>query len=487
MRRGFSVGFLRHRYRFVALGVAALCLVIGLISHENKASQATQTLSLSAESGSSQAASSQTASLQKNPVTPSSQSPQPNAPAATGSGNDATEFNAISEDDLKVPADQNAANPVADSGPDWQTYTVAKGDSFSGILSGWSVPYTTVLSLLKAAPSKNMLVSLRPGDEMEYQQDGDGKLLALRIPDGRARNYLFTREKDGAFKFEEIKKPVIHYREYYAGTVHGTFVDSAKKAGLSRGLIAEYVKLIGDRIDFRRQTRQGDTFALLIDREWLNGKPLDQEKVLVAEYNGKRAQVTAVRARDGDYYTPAGKGIARAFMRYPFHRHYRMSSSFNLHRVNPVTHRVEPHLGTDFAMPPGSPVLAPAEGRVVKTGFQRYAGNYVIIQHGRKFQTRYFHLSHILVHRGEKVKMGEKIALSGNTGRTTGPHLHYEVRVFGRAVNSMHVKLPRHNSLSGRQLVRFKKHTKTLLANLDQNVGVMLASNDHGHNVVRVR
>ncbi len=503
MRRGLSAGFLRHRFRYVALGVGAACLVVGLVSRQHangsdasgSETKATTTFTLNADGSLKQQASG--ASLPAPAVEKAAAGEVQSASGAekagqgqvadAGSANDATEFNAISEEDLQVPKDDSVGSPVADNGPDWQTYTVAKGDTFSGILDNWSVSYSTVLALLKAAPSQKLLTSLRPGDEMEYQQDSDGNLLALRIPDGRAKNYLFTREKDGGYKFESIKKPVIHYREYYAGTVHGTLVESAKKAGLSRGLTAEFIKIMGDRVDFRRQTRQGDTFAILIDREWLNGKPLDQEKVLVAEYKGKRTHVTAILAKDGDYYTPNGKGIARAFMRYPFHRHYRISSSFNWHRRNPVTHRIEPHLGTDFAMPRGSRVLAPADGVVVKTGHQRYAGNYIVIQHGRRYQTRYFHLSHILVHRGEKVKMGEKIALSGNTGRSTGPHLHYEIRIFNKPVNAMRVKLPRHTGLSGKQLARFKSHSKTLLAQLDQNVGVMLASNDHGHNVVRVR
>jgi len=496
MRRGFSAGILRHRFRYVALGVAAVCLVVGLTSrqHANGGDKkATTTIALNADGTLKQEAAGavlpapavEKAAAKKSE--PESAANKQSQVANAASANDATEFNAISEEDLQVPKDNGATGPVADNGPDWQTYTVTKGDTFSGILDNWSVSYSTVLALLKAAPTRKLLTSLRPGDEMEYQQDGDGNLLALRIPEGRAKNYLFTREKDGTYKFESIKKPVIHYREYYAGTVHGTLVQSAKKAGLSRGLTAEFIKIMGDRVDFRRQTRQGDTFALLIDREWLNGKPLDQEKVLVAEYKGKRTHVTAVLAKDGDYYTPKGKGIARAFMRYPFHRHYRISSSFNWHRRNPITHRIEPHLGTDFAMPRGSKVLAPADGVVVKTGHQRYAGNYIVIQHGRRYQTRYFHLSHILVHRGEKVKMGEKIALSGNTGRSTGPHLHYEIRIFNKPVNAMRVKLPRHTGLSGKQLARFKSHSKMLLAQLDQNVGVMLASNDHGHNVVRVR
>ena len=476
MRQGFITGFLRHRYRVAAVAGAATLLVVGLVLNDNGPASANKQVTLKISTSASPQQSKASASTKANP---------PVATVGGTDGNSATEFNAISEDDLQVPQTGDSTGVSDDNGPDWQTYTVNRGDSFSSILSGWSVPYTTVLALLKAAPSKSLLTNLQPGDEMEYQQDGDGKLLSLRIPDGRAKNYLFTRKSGGNFAFEEIKKPVIHYREYYAGTLHGTLAESAKKAGLPSGVAAEFIKLMGDRIDFRRQARPGDTFALLIDREWLNGKPLDQEKILVAEYNGKKVQLTAIRAKNGNYYTPKGKGLALAFMRHPFYRHYRISSPFNLRRVNPVTHRVEPHLGTDFAMPTGSAVRAPADGVVVKTGFQRYAGNYVVIQHSRKFQTRYFHLSHILVHRGEKVKMGEEVALSGNTGRTTGPHLHYEVRVYGKAVNAMHVHLPTHNHLSGKQLAHFESHSKTLLAQLSKNVGVMLASNDHGHSIVR--
>ena len=124
-------------------------------------------------------------------------------------------------------------------------------------------------------------------------------------------------------------------------------------------------------------------------------------------------------------------------------RQARISSPFNPNRRHPVTGRVRPHKGVDFAVAPGTPVIAPAEGLVEKVAYQAGgAGRYVVIRHGREYQTVYMHLSRALVRAGQMVKKGERIALTGNTGISTGPHLHYEFHINDRAVNPLTVKLP---------------------------------------------
>ncbi|KTR51926.1 peptidase, partial [Pantoea ananatis] len=144
----------------------------------------------------------------------------------------------------------------------------------------------------------------------------------------------------------------------------------------------------------------------------------------------------------------------------------RVSSNFNPRRLNPVTGRIAPHKGVDFALPIGTPVLAVGDGEVVVAKNGGAAGNYVAIRHGRQYMTRYMHLKKVLVKPGEKVKRGDRIALSGNTGRSTGPHLHFEIWINNQAVNPLTAKLPRMEGLTGKERTQYLTQVKGWLPQL---------------------
>lgn len=153
-------------------------------------------------------------------------------------------------------------------------------------------------------------------------------------------------------------------------------------------------------------------------------------------------------------------------LRFPTAKQFRISSNFNPRRTNPVTGRVAPHRGVDFAMPQGTPVLSVGDGEVVVAKRSGAAGYYVAIRHGRSYTTRYMHLRKILVKPGQKVKRGDRIALSGNTGRSTGPHLHYEVWINQQAVNPLTAKLPRTEGLTGSDRREFLAQAKEIVPQL---------------------
>lgn len=131
-----------------------------------------------------------------------------------------------------------------------------------------------------------------------------------------------------------------------------------------------------------------------------------------------------------------------SLLRYPTAQPFKVTSEFNPHRVNPVTRKVSPHEGIDFSMPIGSAVVSTGAGEVVIAKFSRSAGNYIVIKHANGYKTQYMHLSKLLVKPGQKIKQGQKIALSGNTGRSTGPHLHYELLVNNKPVNPLSASMP---------------------------------------------
>ncbi|WP_108649491.1 murein DD-endopeptidase MepM [Dongshaea marina] len=362
--------------------------------------------------------------------------------------------------DYAIPDKELLKEPVTDKLDDlalsegqWQNYEVQRGDTLSGILSGLGLSNTDLYRLL-ATDKNHQLSTLRPGQNIDLLIDKDNQLQKLELRVDLAHSLIFTRTDNGFSS--ELTKQASHWKSStITGVVTDNFYNSASRSGLTPGQIHKIAELFQWKVNFSRDFRKGDRFEVLLDKEVIQGKQTGDERIIGVQLLLAGKTYSAYRFRTGEYYDERGYSLNRAFRRYPFKGHYRISSPFNLHRVHPVTHRISPHYGTDFALPVGTPVLATGDGEVVFAGYQRYAGNYIVVRYGRKYSTRYLHLSKLLVKKGDKVNIGQKIALSGNTGRTTGPHLHYEVRIYNRPVNPMTVKLPMSRSIDQRDRSRF--------------------------------
>jgi len=387
---------------------------------------------------------------------------------------DATSYEDVSEDELElfdegpvILDEEIAANePYV---PTWQTYRVRQGDTFAEMAEkSLGLGYSEVMALLEDMPDQNVLTRWRVGSTFEYQLDEQGRLLALRLMKNVRDGYLVERDSDsGNFDIATIERAGEASQRLYAGTVSGSFARSAQAAGLSSAEVSEMADVLEKKLDFRRDTRRGDQFRVLVESDIIDGQRLDP-RVLAVSYEGTRMNLTLVRnPEDNHFYTPDGESLDPAFNRYPFSGHYRISSNFNLNRRHPITGRISPHKGTDFAMPIGTEVDTPANGRVEKVGNHPLAGRYIVIRHDNGYKTRYLHLSKPLVSTGDRVTMGQQIARSGNTGRSTGPHLHYEVMVNNNQVNAMRVALPENQSLGGDALVAFKSDTAPAIAALE--------------------
>lgn len=395
---------------------------------------------------------------------------------------DATSYEEIPEGELSVLDDVPvllereiaAREPYV---PEWETYTVQSGDAFAAMAQNrLGLGYSEVLALLKQLPDRNMLERWRVGSRLDYQLDKDGKLLSLRMMRDARSGFVAEREGE-AFEVASIEHTGEAAQRLFAGTVSGSFTRSAQATGLSSTEVSRLTHVLGKKLDFRRDTRRGDRFQVLVESDVINGESFDP-RILAVQYEGERTALTLVRnSADNNFYTPEGESLDPAFNRYPFEGRYRLSSNFNPRRKHPVTGRISPHKGTDFAMPIGTPITAPSDGVVESVRSHYAAGRYVVIRHDNGYRTRYLHLSKPLVSRGERVTMGQRIALSGNTGRSTGPHLHYEVLVSDNQVDAMKVKLPENKSLAGDRLVAFQREAEPLLAALQSGeVGPVVAS-----------
>ncbi|UXI02093.1 murein DD-endopeptidase MepM [Photobacterium sp. TY1-4] len=344
------------------------------------------------------------------------------------------------------------------------THKVEPGETLGAVFEQYGLPQADMYRLIAVNRS---IQNLRVGQQLEWSVDDDGRVKELSIKRSAKLTDSFTLTAKG-YQFKQLEesgelKPVV-----LTGRISGSFYQSARAAGLSPSQIQTLVQALQWRFDFGREARKGDRFAVTVEREFIDGKAVSRGDVKALYYLSGRREVFIMRHDDGEFYDEEGRSLNRALRRYPLAKRYRISSPFNPQRLHPITRRTSPHHGTDFATPIGTPVLAAGDGVVVKASKHSLAGNYVVIKHGREYTTRYLHLHRLLVKVGDKVTMGQRIALSGNTGRSTGPHLHYELLKKNRAVNAMKVPLPQAapvpNSMRGRFVQNAQNERQKLLA-----------------------
>lgn len=337
-------------------------------------------------------------------------------------------------------------------------YTVSSGDTLSSALNQYGIDLGDINALVS---SDKELRNLQVGQQLSWTLTDDGGLQSLTWDINRRETRVYQRGDNGAFTMQTKMQKGEWQNSVLKGEVHGSFASSAQRAGLTSSEASAVIKALQWQMDFRK-LHSGDEFSVLMSREMLDGKSAQSQLLGVRLRSGDK-DYYAFRAEDGKFYDRNGSGLTRGFMRFPTVKQYRVSSNFNPRRLNPVTGRIAPHKGVDFALPVGTPVLAVGDGEVVMAKNGGAAGNYVAIRHGRQYMTRYMHLKKVLVQPGEKVKRGDRIALSGNTGRSTGPHLHFEIWINNQAVNPLTAKLPRMEGLTGKERSDYLAQVKTNL------------------------
>ncbi|MGR5094298.1 peptidoglycan DD-metalloendopeptidase family protein [Vibrio maritimus] len=336
-------------------------------------------------------------------------------------------------------------------------YFVKVGDTLSTIFSSWNLGYSTLQHILEADLNVLKLDTIKPGDHLELIIDSESNQLESMIfHESLVEHAIYAKESDGSFEYRFEEEQGEWKETLYSGEVHGSFSTSAHRAGLSTRQIANITQVLRDKVNFARELRAGDRFEILVNHQYLGNHPTGNAEIQGISIKLGNREVAAFLAEDGRFYDRDGNSLEQAFDRYPIDKAYRrVTSHFNPKRKHPVTGRISPHNGTDFATPVGAPIYSTGDGVVTAIRNHPYAGKYVVIQHNSVYTTRYLHLSKFLVRQGQHVKRGQKIALSGATGRLTGPHLHFEVLVRNRAVNPLTVDLPLATSISKEEKQQF--------------------------------
>ena len=287
----------------------------------------------------------------------------------------------------------------------------------------------------------------------------------------------------GAWQQQLSRRAVERYLTFVGGTIDSSLYEAGVEAGLSEKAFNHFVQVLGFTIDFQREVRKGDGFEALYEtrRDMITGethRELDLRYISMT-LSGKRVEYFHHKHSDGGsgWYDSEGNSAARPLMRTPING-ARLSSGYGT-RKHPILGYSKMHRGLDFAAPTGTPILAAGSGVVEFAGRNGNYGKYVRIRHNGTYKTAYAHMSRIArgITPGARVEQGQVIGAVGSTGRSTGPHLHYEILVSNRHVNPMTVRLPAGKSMPDGERSRFEETVDRIGDELGARGIVRFASN----------
>ena len=388
--------------------------------------------------------------------------------------NNSTDFTRLSQP-LALP--ENPLTPVEISHTEnkftsWENITVKSGDSLSGIFGRIDINASQLAELMKISSVKKHLLKIIPGEQIQLDHDFNGQLLGLHYDIDFKTSLLVERSPAGLAS--TIIEHNIDARPHHAtGIINDSLFLAAQEAGLTDNMTMELAGIFGWDIDFVLDIRKGDSFSLVYEEIYKNGKKIKDGNILAAEFINRGKSFRAVRYEDPKtkktaYFSESGKNLRKAFLRSPVKFSY-ISSKFSNKRYHPVLHKYRSHKGIDYAARRGTPIRSSGEGKVIFRGKKGGYGNVVIIKHGSRYSTLYAHLSKFnrKARRWSKVKQGQIIGYVGSSGLATGPHLHYEFRVNGVHRNPLTVRFPSAKSISKQHLASFRADTTHLFAQLD--------------------
>jgi len=377
-----------------------------------------------------------------------------------------------------VPAEEGDA-------PYWREARVQRGDTIGSLLARAGVDDPVAMNFLRTDPRARPLYQLRPGRPLAVSTDPDGRLASLRFVGGSGE--LLTIEREGESFSAKVGKPAESVRlTLKAGEITSSLFGAADAIGLPDAATVALAELFAGDIDFLRDLRKGDRFAVLYESRYIDGEPSGTGRIVAAEFENRGTRLTAFLWKDAEgedaWYTSDGRSVRKAFLRSPM-EFSRITSGFTLARLHPIFRTWRAHRGVDYAAPTGTPVRATADGIVTSVGWQNGYGNAVEVRHHGAYSTLYAHLSRFggEVKTGTRVRQGETIGYVGATGWATGPHLHYEFRINDQARDPTTIALPSAGPLPAETRAAFAAHIVSLadqLALARESLGTRLASRD---------
>lgn len=344
---------------------------------------------------------------------------------------------------------------------------VGRGDTLMELLVRNDVPRSDAYNAIQALSKVYNPRDLNPNHAITvfFHKDpaiADPKFSGLQIEKDKINSVMVNLSGDGSYTVDQHEKPIYRSLKAAQGTIDSSLYVSAKKSGVPDAVIIDLIKMYSWNVDFQRDIQPGDGFEVMYEEFATDGGDVvnGRNNIVYAKLTlGGREMpfyLYTSPSGDTDYFDHKGQSAKKSLMKTPIDG-ARLSSGFGMRR-HPILGYSKMHKGIDFAAPTGTPIYAAGDGTIEVIGTQGGYGKYIRIRHRKDLQTAYAHLNGYRagLTRGSRVKQGQIIGYVGTTGRSTGPHLHYEILVNGQHVNPASLKLPTGKMLEGRDLERFR-------------------------------
>lgn len=352
--------------------------------------------------------------------------------------------------------------------PQWLRETLKPGDTSLAALQRLGLTAKDAHALIRASKDVFDLRHVLAGHMFE-RLDSE---IVYHIDD--TRRLRLHRDATGAWHAGIVQRSIQSRRHIVAATIEDSLFAAASRAGLDERTTMNLVDIFAWDIDFARDIRSGDRFRVLYEEQFDEQGHAIGSTILAAEFVNQGHSYRAVRYQHADgrvhYYTPEGRSMRKAYLKAPV-KFSRISSRFQARRKHPVLGYTRAHRGVDYAAPAGTPIHAVGDGRVEFAGWKGGYGRFILIRHtNRNHATAYAHMRSFAkgIRRGSRVHQGQVIGYVGMTGLATGPHLHFEFRLRGRAVNPLTIKRAPARPVPATELARFQEQTAPLMSRLSE-------------------
>ena len=342
-------------------------------------------------------------------------------------------------------------------------HKISSGETFDKILNNYSIPSKEILDIKKSLSSDYNLSNLKSNLDIKFtiDQSNNKKITSFLFPVSRTEKILLTRNLD-TDKFEK-KKIITNLNKkiiFKEGKILQSLYKTAIDLNIQPNIIIEFARIYGFQVDFQRDIRKNDIFQIMYEVfEDDNGKVFETGNIIFADLklSGVNNSLYYFDKKGNEgHFDQNGKSVEKALMKTPING-ARLSSAFGM-RKHPIDGYNKMHRGTDFAAPMGTPIMASGSGVVTRARWCGGGGNCVKIKHNSTYETIYAHMKNFArgIKEGVRVKQGQIIGYVGSTGKSTGPHLHYEVIENGKKINSQKLKLPSGKTLKGKNRELFE-------------------------------
>ncbi|HSL92531.1 MAG TPA: peptidoglycan DD-metalloendopeptidase family protein [Candidatus Limnocylindrales bacterium] len=367
-------------------------------------------------------------------------------------------------DDSEADRPHGTADPSTNGGSaPWirEIHGVVKpGETMVDIFRKYGLGIQQLFHIRKATAGIHKLRKISVGQPYKIGVSADKAVMSLTYQIDDDILLSVTREEPG-FKAEKVQVAYEKRIGRLGGLIEDNLCDALEKDGKSTLLALDLSDIFSWDVDFTTDLRKGDTFKIVVEELWLDGRFKRYGDILAAEFVNDGKTFAAFRYEvDGraGYFDDEGRSLRKSFLKAPL-SYRRISSGFSYSRLHPILRIRRPHLGVDYVAPAGTPVSALGDGTVLFAGYKGANGNLVILRHAMGFTTYYGHLSRTGkgIRRGARVGQGEVIGYVGATGRATGPHLDFRVKKHSRFINPLSVDVPRARGIPAALLADFRQ------------------------------